>query len=156
MSSTLDRLSLDGKVAVVTGGAGAIGQVYGRALAEAGASVVLADLNAEGAEQAAKTLAADGLRALGVRVDITDRASAADMAAKATDAFGGIDILVNNAALMAETVPLHSHVTAALHSGDVTKEEMDEIVLQFSAYYGFAKGEALAATVETAWTSRPD
>ncbi|MEU9348698.1 hypothetical protein AB0D74_46630 [Streptomyces sp. NPDC048278] len=107
MSNTLDRFSLDGKVAVVTGGAGAIGQVYGRALAEA-------------------------------------------------DAFGGVDILVNNAALMAETVPLHSHVTAALHSGDVTKEEMDEIVLQFSAYYGFAKGEALAATVETAWTSRPD
>ncbi|MGW3291393.1 SDR family NAD(P)-dependent oxidoreductase [Streptomyces sp. NPDC001002] len=64
MSSTLDRLRLDGKVAVVTGGAGAIGQVYGRALAEAGAAVVLADLNGEGAEQAAKTLAADGLRVL--------------------------------------------------------------------------------------------
>ncbi|MFF3373954.1 SDR family oxidoreductase [Streptomyces sp. NPDC002680] len=102
MSSTLDRLRLDGKVAVVTGGAGAIGQVYGRALAEAGAAVVLADLDGEGAESAAATLTSDGLRALGVQVDITDRASAADMAKKTTAAFGGIDILVNNAALMAE------------------------------------------------------
>ncbi len=100
--STLDRLRLDSKVAVVTGGAGAIGRVYGRALAEAGAAVVLADLNGEGSEHAAAELAADGLKAVGVRVDITDRGSAAAMAAEATAAFGGIDILVNNAALMAE------------------------------------------------------
>lgn len=101
-SSTLDRMSLGGRVAVITGGAGAIGQVYARALAEAGARVVLADLDAEGAERAAKSLSADGLHALGVRVDITDRDSAADMAQQAVDAFGGIDILVNNAALMAD------------------------------------------------------
>ncbi|MEU9288563.1 SDR family NAD(P)-dependent oxidoreductase [Streptomyces sp. NPDC048275] len=62
-----------------TGGAGAIGQVYGRPLAEAGASVVLADLNGEGAEQAAETLASDGLHALGVQVDITDRALMASL-----------------------------------------------------------------------------
>ena len=37
---------------------------------------------------------------------------------------------------------MKTHVAAALHSGDITKEEMDEIVLHFSAYYGFAKGEA--------------
>jgi NAD(P)-dependent dehydrogenase (short-subunit alcohol dehydrogenase family) len=100
--STIDRLRLDGKTAVVTGGAGAIGQVYARALAEAGAAVVLADLNAEGAEQAAAALTADGHQAIGVRVDITDRESAAAMAKSAAEAFGGIDILVNNAALMAE------------------------------------------------------
>ncbi|MFJ9173980.1 carboxymuconolactone decarboxylase family protein [Streptomyces sp. NPDC102360] len=51
--------------------------------------------------------------------------------------------------------PLRSHVTAALHSGDVTKVEMDEIVLQFAAYYGFAKGDALADAVETAWAAKP-
>ncbi len=39
--------------------------------------------------------------------------------------------------------PLRPHVTSALHSADITKEEMDEIVLHFSDYYGFAKGEAL-------------
>jgi 4-carboxymuconolactone decarboxylase len=51
--------------------------------------------------------------------------------------------------------PLQAHVTAALHSGDITKAEMDEIVLHFSAYYGFAKGQALAERAEAAWASRP-
>ncbi|MEV1064012.1 SDR family oxidoreductase [Streptomyces sp. NPDC050263] len=102
MSNPLDRMRLDGKVAVVTGGAGAIGQVYARSLAEAGAQVVLGDLDAEGADRAAESLVSDGLHALGVPVDITDRASAAAMTARACEAFGGIDILVNNAALMAD------------------------------------------------------
>jgi NAD(P)-dependent dehydrogenase (short-subunit alcohol dehydrogenase family) len=100
--TTIDRFRLDGKVAIVTGGGGAIGQVYGRALAEAGAAVVLADLDGDRAGQAAAKLAADGLSAIGVQVDITDRAAAAAMASEAVAAFGGIDILVNNAALMAE------------------------------------------------------
>jgi 4-carboxymuconolactone decarboxylase len=52
-------------------------------------------------------------------------------------------------------MPLWAHVTSALHSGDITKEEMDELVLHFSAYYGFAKGEALGAMAETAWASKP-
>lgn len=100
--STFDRLRLDGKVAIVTGGAGGIGQVYGRALAEAGAAVVLADLNGDGARTVAAALEADGFRALGVQVDITDRDSTTAMATQATSVFGGVDILVNNAALMAE------------------------------------------------------
>jgi NAD(P)-dependent dehydrogenase (short-subunit alcohol dehydrogenase family) len=100
--STLDRFRIDGKVAIVTGGAGAIGQVYGAALAEAGAAVVLADLNADAAEQAAAKLVAAGHQAIGVGADITDRESTVAMAATVTDAFAGIDILVNNAALMAE------------------------------------------------------
>jgi NAD(P)-dependent dehydrogenase (short-subunit alcohol dehydrogenase family) len=100
--STIDGFRLDGKVAVVTGGGGAIGQVYGRALADAGAAVVLADLNGDAAEHAAKELGADGYEATSVRVDITDRDSAMAMAAHAVDVFGGIDILVNNAAVMAE------------------------------------------------------
>jgi 4-carboxymuconolactone decarboxylase len=52
-------------------------------------------------------------------------------------------------------MPLWSHVTSALHSGDVTKEEMDELALQFAVYYGFAKAEALTATAEDAWSKRP-
>ncbi|HXY94409.1 MAG TPA: carboxymuconolactone decarboxylase family protein [Acidimicrobiia bacterium] len=51
-------------------------------------------------------------------------------------------------------MPLLSHVTSALHSGDVTKPEMDELVLQFAAYYGFAKADALRATAEGAWARR--
>jgi len=52
-------------------------------------------------------------------------------------------------------MPIISHVTSALHSGDITKEEMDEVVLQFAAYYGFAKAEVLENAVEAAWASRP-
>ncbi|GAA2443875.1 carboxymuconolactone decarboxylase family protein [Actinomadura vinacea] len=51
-------------------------------------------------------------------------------------------------------VPLRSHVGAALNSGDISKEEMDEIVLQFAAYYGFAKGEALGGTADAIWAER--
>jgi hypothetical protein len=52
-------------------------------------------------------------------------------------------------------MPLKSHVTSALHSGDMSKEETDEIVLQFSAYYGLAKGEALSDTAHAAWATMP-
>jgi NAD(P)-dependent dehydrogenase (short-subunit alcohol dehydrogenase family) len=97
-----ERFALDGKVAVVTGGAGGIGRVYGRALAEAGAAVVLADLEGEAAVQAASELAADGHQAIGVPVDITDPDSARAMVERAVERFGGVDILVNNAALMKE------------------------------------------------------
>jgi 4-carboxymuconolactone decarboxylase len=52
-------------------------------------------------------------------------------------------------------MPLVSHVTSALHSGDITKPEMDEIALQFAVYYGFPKAEAMSATAEKAWANRP-
>ena len=52
-------------------------------------------------------------------------------------------------------MPLFSHVTSALHSGDISKPEMDELVLHFAAYYGFAKAEALRATAEASWERRP-
>src|SRR5436305_1730340 len=51
--------------------------------------------------------------------------------------------------------PLRTHVAAAVHSGDITKEEMDEIVLQFSAYYGFPKGEALRDAADAAFAEMP-
>lgn len=105
MTFTLDQFRLDGKVAVVTGAGGrgnSIGRAYAKGLAAAGASVVVADLNLEGAQAVADEIIAEGGKALAVRVDIANAESAAAMAAAAKDAFGGIDILVNNAALMAE------------------------------------------------------
>jgi 4-carboxymuconolactone decarboxylase len=64
-------------------------------------------------------------------------------------------ITVASVAIDDAPMPLMSHVTSALHSRDITKPEMDEIVLQFAAYYGFAKGEALRAQAEEAWAKRP-
>jgi 4-carboxymuconolactone decarboxylase len=60
-------------------------------------------------------------------------------------------ITVASVAIDDSPVPLKTHVAAALESGDITKAEMDEVALHFSAYYGFAKGEALQASADEAW-----
>ncbi len=95
-------MDLEGKVAIVTGGAGGIGREYGWVLAGHGAAVVLADLDAQAAGAAADELSGDGRRLIGVGVDVTSEKQTKAMAEAAIEAFGGIDILVNNAALMAE------------------------------------------------------
>src|SRR3954451_18437891 len=82
------------KVAVVTGAAQGIGEAYARALAAEGASVVVADLNVESGEK----VAAD-VGGLFVRTDVSSAESAAAMGAQAVAADGGIDLLVNNAAI---------------------------------------------------------
>ena len=104
---TNDRFRLDGKVAIVTGAGGrgnSIGRAYAGGLANAGASVVVADLDRDGAERVAGEINDAGGKAIAVEVDITDEAKVADMMDAAMSAFGGLDILVNNAALMVEAV----------------------------------------------------
>jgi NAD(P)-dependent dehydrogenase (short-subunit alcohol dehydrogenase family) len=110
---SIERFSLEGKVAIVTGGAGGCGEEYGKGLTAAGAKVVLADLDGEKAQRVAAALTAQGREAIGVQVDITDPAAAAAMAQAAVEAFGGIDILINNAALMKE-IPMGSLLTLPL------------------------------------------
>jgi NAD(P)-dependent dehydrogenase (short-subunit alcohol dehydrogenase family) len=100
-----ELFDLTDKVAVITGGAGDIGTVYARSLCEAGASVVVADLDADAAERTAGGLAEKGYSAVSTGVDVRSAESAASMAKAAVDAFGGIDILVNNAAIMTGLPP---------------------------------------------------
>lgn len=105
MSFSIDQFRLAGKVAVVTGAGGrgnSIGRAYAMGLAQAGAAVVVADLNGEGAKRVCEEIVSAGGKAIAVQVDITDRDLVANLAKAAEDAFGGVDILVNNAALMAE------------------------------------------------------
>lgn len=90
------------KVAVVTGAAQGIGEAYARALAAEGAKVVVADLNAEAGEQVAAQVEADGGTAMFVRTDVSSHESAAAMVEAVTAAYGGIDLLVNNAAIYGE------------------------------------------------------
>ena len=87
------------KVAVVTGAGQGIGEAYAKALATEGARVVVAEINeTQGARVAAEIVAAGG-EARFVRVDVASPESTRAMAAATVDAFGGIDFLVNNAAI---------------------------------------------------------
>ncbi len=88
---------LEGKVAIVTG-PGGFGAGYALALAGAGASVVLADSAASG-RATLDALAAGGHDAVHVETDVTSEASVAAMAAAVGERFGGVDVLVNNAAM---------------------------------------------------------
>ena len=105
--SAADLFDLTGKVAVITGGAGGIGVVYAEALAEAGASVVVADLDADARNDAADgSSRAEGHAVVGVGVDVRSRGFGRwRWPQAAVDAFGGIDILVNNAAIMVDLPP---------------------------------------------------
>ncbi len=89
----------DNKVVVVTGAAQGIGEAYARALAVEGASVVVADLNEESGAQVVKQIEADGGTAMFVRTDVSSHESAGALVEAVTAAYGGIDGLVNNAAI---------------------------------------------------------
>jgi NAD(P)-dependent dehydrogenase (short-subunit alcohol dehydrogenase family) len=93
-----ERKALEGLVAVVTGGAGRIGTEIGRHLAADGAAVVVADLDGERAGRRAASLAADGHESLGVQLDIGSEESVTAAFAAVVARFGGVDVLVNNAA----------------------------------------------------------
>lgn len=87
------------KVAIVTGSAGGIGEAYARALAAEGAAVVVADRDTARGKAVADDIAAGGGSAAFAEVDVSDPDSAGTMAEAAVAAFGGIDLLVNNAAI---------------------------------------------------------
>lgn len=98
MSDVLSRFRVDGRVAIVTGGARGLGLAAARALAAAGARVVITSRDEAAAITAAKELtAASGVQTLGAAVDVRDAAAIAAMVDRARAAFGRIDILVNNA-----------------------------------------------------------
>ena len=89
---------VEGKIAIVTGGGGNIGEACARMLAANGASVAVADINEEGARRVASGIAEAGGKAIALKVDLGDEASVAAMVAATIDEFGRIDILHNNAA----------------------------------------------------------
>jgi NAD(P)-dependent dehydrogenase (short-subunit alcohol dehydrogenase family) len=99
MGDIFEKFSLKGKAAVVTGGAGLLGVEFCRTLAEAGASVLVADLNAEAAFNAAEALRKAGFNALHAAVDVTQADSAAAMVQACAAEFGRLDVIVNSAAM---------------------------------------------------------
>jgi|SRR4051794_38733261 3-oxoacyl-[acyl-carrier protein] reductase len=90
---------LDDQVAVITGAAQGIGKGIASVLASEGALVVIADIDARAAERVAAEFRAVGYEAMGVDVDVTNRASVDSMAARALEEWGRIDILAANAGI---------------------------------------------------------
>jgi NAD(P)-dependent dehydrogenase (short-subunit alcohol dehydrogenase family) len=123
MTFSIDQFRLDRKIAIVTGAGGrgnSIGRAYALGLAAAGASVVVADISADGANAVADEIIASGGKAIAVETDITKLESVASMVSGVIDTYGGVDILVNNAALMAEL--------GQLSAADVALEEWNRIM----------------------------
>ena len=97
MQTIAQLFDLTGKGAVVTGGAMGIGQAIAFRLAEAGASVMIADIDLEAANQTVEQIKATGSKAQAIRADVRSAADAKKVAQATVEAFGSLDILVNNA-----------------------------------------------------------
>lgn len=97
MATMTAMADLRGKTAVVTGGAGGIGQALGRRFGREGMKVVLADVRAEPLEKATRALADEGIEAVGVVADVTDYSSTEALAKDALTRFGAIHVVCNNA-----------------------------------------------------------
>lgn len=118
MASVLDAFRLDGRVALVTGGARGLGRVMAEALASAGASVVLTARDATVAADAARTIAgATGSRTLGAALQVTRADEVEAVVGLTIETFGSIDILVNNAGI---------NIRGPIE--DLTEAQWDEVI----------------------------
>ena len=107
-------MNLNNKTAVITGGGNGIGKALCVALAEAGAKVVIADIELEAAKAVKTQLDANGHQSISAQVDVSDELSVIALRDAAVETFGSVDILVNNAGVMHATKPLFSTTTADL------------------------------------------
>lgn len=115
--STPDRFGLQGRVAIVTGGARGIGRALSAGLAEAGASVVVSGRSADACTSTVEELRARGGRAVAVPADVGVATDRERLVAEAVATFGRLDVLVNNAGI------LKPH-----HTVKVTEAELDELI----------------------------
>lgn len=99
MRTTPQLFNLAGQTAIVTGAARGIGRAIALRLADAGAAVVVADITEDACESVAEEIRNTGGKAAGIAADVSSSDGIARLVATAVDRFGGVDILVNNAAL---------------------------------------------------------
>lgn len=94
-----NKFDMTGKTALITGSAGLLGKQFALTLGQAGANLVLADLNLDLASANASELQKDGYQAIAVRVDVTNPDSCREMVEAVLKNFGSLDVLINSAAL---------------------------------------------------------
>lgn len=94
-----DLFQLDGKVAMVTGGARGLGRVFCEALAEFGADIAIGDINEEGALKTTELVRNFGRESLAVRTDVSDPVDVQHLVEETVAKLGAIDILINNAGI---------------------------------------------------------
>ncbi len=97
---------LEGKVAIVTGGGSGIGRATAQAYARAGARVVVADLDEDGARETVRLIAGDGGEAVAIRTDVSDPQHCSAVVGTALDRFGRLDCACNNAGIGGEAAPV--------------------------------------------------
>jgi len=130
----LDLFKLDGRVAIVTGGAQNLGRQHALALAEAGASVAICDIAEEAGRNMEAELQALGGRAFFAKVDVTQTDQIDAFVQAVIARLGPIDILVNNAAIPSEGIPLH----------EVSEEQWRRMIdMNLSSMFYFGKRVAL-------------
>lgn len=108
-----NRLSLEGKVAIITGGAGGIGAATAGLMIERGASVVVADINLDAAQAVADGL---GDCAVAIPVDLSDETSIQALISKTIERFARLDILDNNAAALSPEIAAADHDIASMRT----------------------------------------
>jgi len=102
----LDLFDLSGKIGVVTGGARGIGRAIAEGLAQAGADVVVADIDIDGAQKSCRQIEKLGVRAKAVRCDVSRSDHPDELVRAAMEEFGHLDILVNNAGISGSAKPI--------------------------------------------------
>ena len=113
----IDKFSLRGYSSIVTGAATGLGKAMATALAEAGSDIVIADINFDGATETAKAIRDKGAEVVVVKCDVTNRDDCRQTVEKTMEAFGKIDVLINNAGIC-------YHIKAE----DMTFEEWHKVI----------------------------
>jgi NAD(P)-dependent dehydrogenase (short-subunit alcohol dehydrogenase family) len=132
----MDRFSLDGKVAVVTGASSGLGVAFAKALAEAGADVALGARRVDKLEETRAMVESLGRRAVAIATDVAKPADCERLVATAVEQLGGVDILVNNAG-----------VGTAVPATRETPEEFRQVVdINLNGCYWMAQAFGRAAT----------
>lgn len=130
MTSLPELFSLNKRVAIVTGGAGLLGAEFCRTLAQAGACLVIADLDSTQSGALAQELNQAGFQASSVPTDVTDVLSVQQMVQTTLDVYGRLDILVNSAALDPKFDPPHQEDREARERKEASAHPPDALTFE--------------------------